>query len=378
MTTTNLIPPPVFQAFGTNGAPLAFGKLFSYGAGTVTPIATFTDSTGAIQNTNPIILNAAGQANVWTTPNVAYKFVLQDSSGNQLWAVDQIVNSVLITLFGGVDTGAVNNYLLNFTASFSVLANGIVIYWVPANTNTGASTINVNGLGVVPIVNPDGSALSANQITSGQPLQMMSYNGKWILLNGTFVPGTLTVGTNLVVSGTATITGNLTTSGILTASTTGDNVGKGISVVRFKAVTTARSSNTTITIDPDLQLTLSGGSWQFETLLLFNGTTTGTQGIAFNLRAGGSGPANVNPNTIVQGNVNGSATAISSSGWVVGVAPGWAYATISTSGNDAVMLSGTLIGATAGTYGIGWCQNTTSVNATNLLAGSWMRMVRMA
>jgi hypothetical protein len=192
-----------FRGFANDGTPLSGGLLWSYAAGTNTQLVTYQDPGMASPNPNPTVLNARGEAPVFLPPNVAYKFLLTDSLGNTIpgWPIDNLENSQLITLYGGVDTGSANAYILTFNASFSVLSNGIVIYWVPANNNTGASTIAVNGLGVIALVNPDGSALSSGQITAGEPIQMMYYNGNWILLNGTFVAGALVVAGNLTVDG---------------------------------------------------------------------------------------------------------------------------------------------------------------------------------
>lgn len=59
-----------------------------------------------------------------------------------------------------VDTGAANAYVVALSPAVTSLANGMEISFTPANTNTGASTIAVNGLATVPIV---GGALSALQ-----------------------------------------------------------------------------------------------------------------------------------------------------------------------------------------------------------------------
>ena len=73
----SLMPLPVFQAFDFNGDPLEGGKLYTYEAGTSTPKATFVDASGVTANTNPIILDAAGQAIVYLVGN--YKLVLTDA-----------------------------------------------------------------------------------------------------------------------------------------------------------------------------------------------------------------------------------------------------------------------------------------------------------
>jgi hypothetical protein len=80
---------PVFRAFDANGNPLAGGKLYSYAAGTTTPLATYTDATGGTPNTNPVELDANGEASVWLGSD-AYKVVLQDATGAVLWTVDGI------------------------------------------------------------------------------------------------------------------------------------------------------------------------------------------------------------------------------------------------------------------------------------------------
>jgi hypothetical protein len=82
---------PKFHAFDTNGNPLAFGKLYTYQAGTSTPLATYTDSTGSVPNPNPIILDSRGEANVWLLIGSAYKFTLNDSANALIWTVDNIL-----------------------------------------------------------------------------------------------------------------------------------------------------------------------------------------------------------------------------------------------------------------------------------------------
>lgn len=80
---------PRFRAFDANGVPLAGGQLFTYAAGTTTPQATYTDQSGLTPNSNPVVLDANGYADVWTN-NSNYKAVLKDASGNTLWTVDNI------------------------------------------------------------------------------------------------------------------------------------------------------------------------------------------------------------------------------------------------------------------------------------------------
>lgn len=193
--TTLLAPSTKQRFFDNNGNPLAFGLLTTYAAGTTTPITTYKDSTGGPTNTNPITLNFRGEADIWLQPNIAYKFALTDSLGNVIpgWPIDNIVNSQLLTLYGGVDTGGASAYVINFVANFTALTDGIIIAWIASNANTGASTVNVNGLGVANLLNQDGSALRAGQIAVNQVVQMMYKAGNWLLLAGSVAGGVLAV-----------------------------------------------------------------------------------------------------------------------------------------------------------------------------------------
>lgn len=77
------------QFIDAAGIPLAGGFLYTYEAGTTTPQATYTDSTAATANSNPIVLDSRGEANIWLG-SANYKFKLTDSNGTEIWTVDNI------------------------------------------------------------------------------------------------------------------------------------------------------------------------------------------------------------------------------------------------------------------------------------------------
>src|SRR6266481_7841287 len=81
-----LMPIPRQQFFDVSGNPLAGGFIFTYISGTSTPQATFTDSTGSVQQPNPITLDASGSppngTQIWLAPTF-YKICLQNSQGVQ-------------------------------------------------------------------------------------------------------------------------------------------------------------------------------------------------------------------------------------------------------------------------------------------------------
>lgn len=82
--------PPGKQCYLDNaGIPLVGGKLYTYAAGTSTPKATYSDSTGLTPLTNPVILDSRGEATIFW--NGAYKVVLKDALDATIWTVDNVL-----------------------------------------------------------------------------------------------------------------------------------------------------------------------------------------------------------------------------------------------------------------------------------------------
>jgi hypothetical protein len=90
----SLTPTPKQQIFGSDGLPLVGGKIYTYSAGTTTPLATYTDAGAGTANTNPIILNSLGQANIWLTSSSSYKFSVYTSADVLLYTVDNIATPI--------------------------------------------------------------------------------------------------------------------------------------------------------------------------------------------------------------------------------------------------------------------------------------------
>jgi hypothetical protein len=67
---------------------LAFGKVFTYQAGTNTPKATFVSEDGVTENTNPVILNGAGYADIYLVGS--YKIVVKDADDVDVWTADPV------------------------------------------------------------------------------------------------------------------------------------------------------------------------------------------------------------------------------------------------------------------------------------------------
>lgn len=90
--SVQLSPLAVQRFYDNNNNPLVGGQLFTYQAGTTTPQATYTDSTGSTSNPNPVIMNARGEAPVWLSPTQSYKLVLCDAAGNIIWTCDNVTS----------------------------------------------------------------------------------------------------------------------------------------------------------------------------------------------------------------------------------------------------------------------------------------------
>ena len=80
------------QFFNNNGVPLAGGLIYTYQAGSSTPLATYTTNNGTIPNSNPIVLDSAGRSpqEIWMQTGYTYKFVLQTSAGLTLQTLDNL------------------------------------------------------------------------------------------------------------------------------------------------------------------------------------------------------------------------------------------------------------------------------------------------
>ena len=163
--------------------------LYSYEAGTNTPKDTYSDSALTIPNANPIQADGAGRFfDIYISGT--YKMVLRDESGVVIWTQDNysaaVDGSDITTLQASIalvaqevsqnfavytDSGVADAYVLAVTgkpvAPTAYIA-GMVIRFKPANTNTGASTVNVAGLGLKNLYDQSGVALSAGFLETGK------------------------------------------------------------------------------------------------------------------------------------------------------------------------------------------------------------------
>ena len=122
------------QFFTNTGSVLTGGKLYTYAAGTTTPLTSYTTSVGNVARTNPIVLDAAGRVpsggEIWIT-SAAYKFVLTDSTDVLIATYDN--------LFG---IGVLSYQIQNFTGDGTTVA--FTLSSAPINEN--ATFVYINGV----------------------------------------------------------------------------------------------------------------------------------------------------------------------------------------------------------------------------------------
>lgn len=82
---------PFSQFIDSNGNPLAGGKIYTYAAGTTTPKNSYSDAAGTIANTNPVILDSSGRADIWLLGS--YKIIVKDSADVLIHTTDNVIGS---------------------------------------------------------------------------------------------------------------------------------------------------------------------------------------------------------------------------------------------------------------------------------------------
>jgi hypothetical protein len=144
---------------------------------------------------------------------------------NQYGTVDNIQDGDYVTLSSVAGTNTVTGAM---SPAITAYVAGMHVVLIPANTNTGATTLNVSSVGALDVqkyVSGAQANIVANDLRAGVPAFLVLDTGgdDWILLNpnsgslGDVTIGTLTA-TTINASGTIT-GGNLTTAGTVTSAT---------------------------------------------------------------------------------------------------------------------------------------------------------------
>jgi len=118
------------QFFDNNGVPLAGGLIYTYQAGSSTPLVTYQDNAGTIANANPIVLDSAGRVpnEIWLLQGYSYKFIIQSASGTSLITLDN--------LYGILQTAP---------ASSSNVPSGLIAIWSGSTGSIPSGWLLCNG-----------------------------------------------------------------------------------------------------------------------------------------------------------------------------------------------------------------------------------------
>jgi len=154
---------------GTSGLPLASGCVFTYIANTTTNQATYVDSGGITTNTNPVILDAAGRADIWLDTTKAYKFKVVSAGGvNCASGVTQYTVDNITALSASSILGSNNVFSGNNTFSGTNTFSNPIIGSITGNAATASvvatatSATNITGPGAI------SGTFSGNATLTGQ------------------------------------------------------------------------------------------------------------------------------------------------------------------------------------------------------------------
>jgi hypothetical protein len=186
------MPVPHMQFLDNAGAPLANGCLFTYDSGTNNLEATYVDSNGTAQNTNPIILDAGGFADVWLA-NVTYRLSLfsaggvKCATGTQQWLRDGINSSNLTSVLTVSQLNFTGpGFTLGISSLNGVLAVGGSTYPTMASCYAAIASFGIGGVCHVP---PNYSETLSSDLVLSIPNAGFFFDG----------PATINMGANRVV-----------------------------------------------------------------------------------------------------------------------------------------------------------------------------------
>jgi len=157
-----------FQFFTTTGIPLAGGKIYTYQAGSSTPLATYTDNTGATANANPIVLGTDGRptSEVWLTYGFNYKFILKTADDTTIQTYDNLYGIIGTQPATGATIPA--GLISMWSGSIGSIPSG----WYLCDGSNGTPNLTdrfIIGAGSTYAVNGTGGVSSVTLTTSNMP-----------------------------------------------------------------------------------------------------------------------------------------------------------------------------------------------------------------
>lgn len=180
------------QWFDDNGAPLNGGLLYSYEAGTTTPLATYTTAALTVANANPLVLDSAGRGLYFLAPSTAYKLVLKTSAGVTIWTVDNVVFSTetvsVLSKSGDYTVVTADGDDVLILADASSASFTISLYTAVGNSGKRITVLRTDSTLNTVTIDPNGSELIGGISTwvlrsPGYGVGIVSNGSAWLIAN---------------------------------------------------------------------------------------------------------------------------------------------------------------------------------------------------
>lgn len=146
-----------------------------------------------------------------------------------------------------------------------------------------------------------------------------------------------------------------------------------------KTGSTDRTSTTTISADPDLQVALEANAeYEFSFMLRIGGNQTGKIDIQMTTPSGATGSYSCTRLSSSATADTGDATEVRSSTRLLFNVE-TTFSPVSTTAHQVLIGRGRVItSSTAGTFSVDWAQNVSNATATTMHSDSFIKMIRMA
>jgi hypothetical protein len=148
-----LAPQIKFRYTDDNGNPLNAGKVYTYVSGTSTLLVTYSDAALTVPNTNPVVLNARGEAMIYLAPGKQYRFTVKTAAGATIQTTDGIIGAspagssewLDIKNFGATGDGTTDDTAAIQAALTAATTAPRRTLFVPAGTYKMTAGVTING-----------------------------------------------------------------------------------------------------------------------------------------------------------------------------------------------------------------------------------------
>lgn len=167
---------------------------------------------------------------------------------------------------------------------------------------------------------------------------------------------------------------------------TADSLAAGQLLIAYKPSSTDRASTTTLTNDPDLQLTLAANAtYWVEWFLHYAGptngappTTTGTIAVQWSVPSGATGQRGIRGPATNANNSNQDNVSMTAGVFTFATAVQYGARASSNTNQSLAREEGIVTTTSAGICAISWAQAVSSTTANRMANGSWGRALRIA